>query len=674
MDTFGSVLAPLSADILEFNEGCLESANLFRDLINSYQGSLLDLSATVIHLELDIKNGLKNFNDEDSNGIDADKQAVGNRAYNSPSHRSTLRDPYVPMVELKLFLATVMNALKKQPFRHKQWQSFLLRILPFLDRSLPTLSTYVVEQLRKNIEYVVRVAYQAYVTDELPFIVEDHRVPLIISPNDVQSYPTNYAIGAFETLTTFIHFCLLEISPQSLSPASGTTSAHLNAAAAQVPTLSSSLSSSMLSAIPGTKGATDLISNVFKAFLFSDSSSMTASRMKYVDRDDGSWTEAKVKMLNAFPVTLATSKGIVHGVSGYGVLYDLELKRLILDFLSPILENYQQAFLSAVSYVWLTRSSLSTDRICTVNESEVSFTYTDTQMDVANLLLNIEKFSFDNLVSTVTYLIKDCVGKSGKQSGPAVEKVQNVYGVEATALLEVLHGCLKAQSRPSLLSCWRPLQSLFSESPLSNLPPRAIFLEFMILADYVRFCGSSSTFEGKQEIRAMQDACQKLTDAVNVIIGWQLEQTTWLKRTLVVKHDSGTDPASLGLKSQDGSPVSESVTTPSSINVSEASSFRGSTASLVPPKLATFDTQNISTVNSLSGLSERKSSPVLRSSIKDSISNKRDPTFSIQALTLLAENLADLIDSVCKSEDKERLLLTLQSVWNNTLPYLKAKQ
>lgn len=56
--------APLSADILEFNEGCLESANLFRDLINSYQGSLLDLSATVIHLELDIKNGLKNFNDE----------------------------------------------------------------------------------------------------------------------------------------------------------------------------------------------------------------------------------------------------------------------------------------------------------------------------------------------------------------------------------------------------------------------------------------------------------------------------------------------------------------------------------------------------------------------------------------------------------------------------------
>lgn len=37
-------------------------------------------------------------------------------------------------------------------------------------------------------------------------------------------------------------------------------------------------------------------------------------------------------------------------------------------------------------------------------------------------------------------------------------------------------------------------------------------------------------------------------------------------------------------------------------------------------------------------------------------------------------NLAELIDSVCKSEDKERLLPTLQAVWGNTLPYLRAKR
>lgn len=44
--------------------------------------------------------------------------------------------------------------------------------------------------------------------------------------------------------------------------------------------------------------------------------------------------------------------------------------------------------------------------------------------------------------------------------------------------------------------------------------------------------------------RGAQEVCQKLTEAVNVIVGWQLEQTTWLKRTLVVKHDSvGMCPA-----------------------------------------------------------------------------------------------------------------------------------
>lgn len=36
--------------------------------------------------------------------------------------------------------------------------------------------------------------------------------------------------------------------------------------------------------------------------------------------------------------------------------------------------------------------------------------------------------------------------------------------------------------------------------------------------------------------------------------------------------------------------------------------------------------------------------------------------------------MAELIDSVCKSEDKERLLPTLQAVWGNTLPYLRAKR
>ncbi|VDM85865.1 unnamed protein product [Strongylus vulgaris] len=77
--------------------------------------------------------------------------------------------------------------------------------------------------------------------------------------------------------------------------------------------------------------------------------------------------------------------------------------------------------------------------------------------------------------------------------------------------------------------------------------------------------------------------------------------------------------------------------------------------------------------SSVNSLAEKKSSSNLRSSVKDTNNNKRDPAHSTQALFLLAENLAELVDSVCKSDDKERLLPTLHAVWGNVVPYLKAK-
>lgn len=81
-----------------------------------------------------------------------------------------------------------------------------------------------------------------------------------------------------------------------------------------------------------------------------------------------------------------------------------------------------------------------------------------------------------------------------------------------------------------------------------------------------------------------------------------------------------------------------------------------------------------SEIASLSSLPDKKSSSNLRGSVKDPNNNKRDPAHSTQALFLLSENLAELIDSVCKSDDKERLLPTLHAVWNNVVPYLKAKR
>lgn len=194
--------------------------------------------------------------------------------------------------------------------------------------------------------------------------------------------------------------------------------------------------------------------------------------------------------------------------------------------------------------------------------------------------------------------------------------------------------------------------------------------------------------------RSLLDVCQKLTDAVNVIVGWQLESTTWLKRTLVVKQDpSGSQRAidlspSMGVGGLVGAGVGPGGPTVSTF-ASEASSMRGSTISLACANPTSGGNSNrlssiadgVSHTGSMAQLSQsnsdgvgtaRKSASTLRASVKDPA--KKDPTDSTQALFLLAENLTELIDSITRSEDKEKMVPTLQAVWGNTLPYLKAKK
>ncbi|VDK50972.1 unnamed protein product [Cylicostephanus goldi] len=297
-----------------------------------------------------------------------------------------------------------------------------------------------------------------------------------------------------------------------------------------------------------------------------------------------------------------------------------------------------------------------------------NFEYTSSQHDIANLLLSLKVISFEELVTAVNETLKEAGVKATKVG--VADKA--AFPTEAP-LLELLHGCVKALPTAQLQSCWLPFQSLFADAPLASLPPRAVFLLFIILCDYVRCAGASYIVEDKTMSRAVQDAVQRLTEAVNAIVGWQLETTTWLKRTLVVKHDqtSITKLSNLGTRSQDASPSVELNTplnTPlPSLNQSEQNSMRGSTLSLMTRP------SSLDAGTSAGSLVEKKSGSNLRSSVKDTNNNKRDPSHSTQALFLLAENLAELVDSVCKSDDKERLLPTLHAVWGNVVPYLKAK-
>ncbi|KAL6730769.1 hypothetical protein Aduo_001710 [Ancylostoma duodenale] len=644
---------PLSVSIFEFNEGGSPSVRRrLAGLLSAYNRSLLSVTAQAIRLESDIKNGYSTFGDVNTGGVMLNRLAVAQQIYNTPAYRGTLRESSPSLVELRAFLLIVLNALKKRPEHHEMWFQFVIQILPWMERSLATVMVRVVEQLCKNIETAVAVCFPNNITDG------DSAVNSI--KESEHNYPSCFITMTLETITTLLHFCVIDGSvagsaiqtttPLPVAPHSG----------------ASSMVGQAMAVIPGTKGATELFSNLVKVFSFSDSASAGGVNLSKLEGTRGSIAlrQACNDMLTSLPHALATICDL------WSVIRSKEepvlplgspqhLRQLVLDLLSPIAQHHQQAFLTALSLVWLTRSGTGATAHRKTDPDQPNFQYTPAQHDIANLLLSLKVISFEELVSAVTDTLKE-VGVKATKLG-AGEKA--TFPTEAP-LLELVHGCVKAVPTTQLRSCWLPFQSLFSDAPLANLPPRAVFLLYIILCDYVRCAGASYIVEDKTMSRAVQDAVQRLTEAVNAIVGWQLETTTWLKRTLVVKHDQGA-------RSQDASPSVEMNTplnTPlPSINQSEQNSMRGSTLSLMTRP------SSLDTGTNAGSLPEKRSSSNLRSSVKDTNNNKRDPAHSTQALFLLAENLAELVDSVCKSDDKERLLPTLHAVWGNVVPYLRAK-
>ena len=141
---------------------------------------------------------------------------------------------------------------------------------------------------------------------------------------------------------------------------------------------------------------------------------------------------------------------------------------------------------------------------------------------------------------------------------------------------------------------------------------------------------------------------------------------------------------------------------------SGVASSGGAAASAAAPAGANSNMRQSSTMNavadanalsgSLAQLSmmtndSKKSQSTLRSSIKDHAHNaaRKDPACSTQALFLLAEvrfdvcksdaynfsalqHLTELIDSISRSEDKEKLVPVLQSVWVSKWRALQQKK
>ena len=139
-------------DIAEFNNGSQKSSH-FRDLIYAYHRALLNLASSLVILEYSLLIGIRYFSShvskiefnkiiyfQNSQGVvppnfGQTHQITENQInYNSSQTRSTIREARYSVVELRLFLGVILNALKRCPERHELWLEFLIGILPYLDR------------------------------------------------------------------------------------------------------------------------------------------------------------------------------------------------------------------------------------------------------------------------------------------------------------------------------------------------------------------------------------------------------------------------------------------------------------------------------------------------------------------------------------------------------------
>ncbi|CAD5208098.1 unnamed protein product [Bursaphelenchus xylophilus] len=702
---------PLTVDIAEFNCGP-QNDESFRRLAFSFHQSLLNLASTLVVLEFNMFDGVRHYSSQNL-GISFERLHENRQLYNSPQNRSTIRDPRYMVVELKMFIGVVLNALRRGSERHVLWLKFIVNCLPYLDRTLPTFCVHVVDQLCRNIYTCVSSnfaglapismsnstegSFEALVSEPTTPITafEDFRFPktdMFAAIGNFQShnYPAGYCVGLLKTLTSILHYGVIDSSPASTpflllraSFGNCATSSYFASTAYgrdSAVSVSSSSTNNMSSMVGSAISAIPGINFLGKVFTSNDSGSAHSNALsaKLESKSYEPYKIARQELVKAFPGVLAIL-GDVWYFTSHGVQPRTPIGNpsticgLVLGLLGPMAKSQPQVLLHSAALVWQSRGIPAALK---KNQDQPNFDYTNHQRSLSKLMLKV--LSFAEMVNSTLDLLKDSAGRTplnppnttNTTSSKNTEKIVTINPNEVP-LLELLHCTMNVIATSELRQTWAALNVLFNETNPVNMSPRGVFLIFTILSDFVKICGSQVVIEDRSISRGCQDACQRIIEALNMIVGWQLESTTWLKRTLVVKQDTSNQ------KLSDVSPTLEYKNTGS---VSENNSIKGSTSSLAPraTNQTSIDSNSqlagsVAQLSTMTFESKKSSSSLIRSSLKDNNNNKKDPTNSTQALFLLAENLAELIDSICRSEDKDKLIPTVQAVWSNTLPYLKAK-
>uniref|UniRef100_A0AAR2L0S7 Dopey N-terminal domain-containing protein n=1 Tax=Pygocentrus nattereri TaxID=42514 RepID=A0AAR2L0S7_PYGNA len=208
---------------------------------------------------------------------------------------------------------------------------------------------------------------------------------------------------------------------------------------------------------------------------------------------------------------------------------------------------------------------------------------------------------------TILHLIKEVVKKPHQIKGD-----QQKPTLVDVPMLQFCYAYIQSLPAQALQENIMPLLCLLRESVQLNLAAPGHFLLLGILNDFVN---RLPNMDNKRDCRDLQEVTQRILEAVGGVAGSSLEQTSWLSRNLEVKAQP-----QVCLQEDEEEP--------------EGNDFYVGQGSAM-------------------------------------VSSSAPSVFSVQALALLAEVLAPLLDMVYRSDEKEKAVPLISRLMYYVFPYLK---
>ncbi|XP_022650868.1 protein dopey-1-like isoform X3 [Varroa jacobsoni] len=296
------------------------------------------------------------------------------------------------------------------------------------------------------------------------------------------------------------------------------------------------------------------------------------------------------------------------------------VKQQVIQCLQAISEHYGDSFLAAVGAVWHERARKSGK-----HGNVVPPIWTTEQLLLVELVYQLSQQKSDLYSSTgsippvgqdpktvfsltrIVYFVK----KIFKDPPNSLDK-KKLQNLEVS-VLQFLLAYLQHYPHPENLgSACQSLMGLWKEGlqHLNNVPP----VQFHLLAILHEYVQKAPLIEDRKDQKDLQEIAQKLIESISTIASASLEQTTWLRRTLAVK-----------------SGVQQDITEHEDTDQIDAMKIKQ---------------QSAETSANLSA-------------------------YSVQALFVLAEFLAPVLDIVYVSEDKDKVVPLLTNIMVYVTPFLR---